>query len=148
MIKGNIEEMLLKEGVYIATTVGFSMYPLLRNRKDNAVIVPKPSKLSKYDVPLYKRGETYILHRIIDIKDNKYIIRGDNCEFIETDIKDENIIGILDGVFRGNVYISVQNPIYKLYSYLPVKFYFLRVFYKNIIRFLAKIKRKVFKRSK
>ena len=148
MIKGNIEEMLLTENVYIATTVGFSMFPLLRNRKDNAVILPKPKHLKKYDVPLYKRGNKYILHRIIDIKDGEYIIRGDNCEFIETDIKDENIVGILDGVFRGNVYISVHNPLYKLYSYLPVKFYFLRVFYKKTIRFLAKIKNKVFKRSK
>lgn len=148
MIKGNIEEMLLSEGVYIATTVGLSMFPLLRNRKDNAVIVPKPDKLKKYDVPLYKRGDKYILHRIIDIKNDKYIIRGDNCEFIETDIKDENIIGVLDGVFRNNVYISVRNPLYKLYSFLPVKFYFVRVFYKNVIRFLAKIKHKLFKRSK
>ena len=147
MINGNIEEMLNLEGVYIATTVGYSMFPLLRNRKDNAVIVPKPAKLNKYDVPLYKRGDKYILHRIIDIKDNKYIIRGDNCEFIETDITDENIIGVLDGVFRSNVYISVKNPIYKLYSYMPVKFYFLRVFYKNVIRFLAKIKNKIVKRS-
>lgn len=148
MIKGNIEEMLSSEGVYIATTVGFSMFPLLRNRKDNAVILPKPTQFKKYDVPLYKRGEQYILHRIIDIKENKYIIRGDNCEFIETDIKDENIIGILDGVFRGNVYISVHNPLYKLYSYVPVKFYFLRVFYKKTISFLAEIKHKFFKRSK
>ena len=148
MINGNIEEMLLNEGVYVATTVGFSMFPLLRSRKDNAVILPKPTKFKKYDVPLYKRGGKYILHRIIDIKDNKYIIRGDNCEFIETDINDENIIGILDGVFRGNVYISVGNPLYKLYSYLPVKFYFLRVFYKNTLHFLVKIKHKLFKRSK
>ncbi|MBE7092950.1 MAG: hypothetical protein E7365_07225 [Clostridiales bacterium] len=148
MIKGNIEEMLSVEGVYIATTVGLSMFPLLRNRKDNAVIISKPKQLKKYDVPLYRRGDDYVLHRIIDIKENKYIIRGDNCEFSETDIKDENIIGILDGVYRGNLYISVNNLLYKIYSVLTVKLHFIRIFYKKIIRCLAKIKQRIFKRSK
>ena len=69
MIKGNIEEMLSVEGVYIATTAGVSMFPLLRNRKDNAVILPKPRKLNRFDVVLYKRDNVYILHRIVDIKD-------------------------------------------------------------------------------
>ncbi len=148
MIKGNIEEMLLSEGVYITTTVGVSMFPLLRNRRDNVVIVPRPQTLKKYDVPLYKRGNEYILHRIIDIKDNKYIIRGDNCENKEYDISDENIIGILNGVYRGNVYFNVTNPIYKAYSRTVVFLHPANMLYKKIRRVLSKIKHKFFKRSK
>ncbi len=147
MIKGNIEEMLSVEGVYITTTAGVSMFPLLRNRKDNAVIQPKPRKLNRFDVVLYKRDNVYILHRIVDIKDGRYIIRGDNRDNFEYDITDEHIIGILNGVYRGNVYISVKNPVYLTYSRLVVWLFPLRTFYKKTLRFLAKIKNKIFKRS-
>lgn len=147
MIKGNIEEMLSVEGVYIATTAGVSMFPLLRNRKDNAVIIPKPKTLKKFDVVLYKRDNVYILHRIVEIKGGRYIIRGDNRDNFEYDITDHNIIGMLNGVYRGNVYISVKNPVYLVYSRMVVWLFPLRIFCKKTLRFLAKIKNKIFKRS-
>ena len=143
MIQGNIEEMLEKEGLFIATTVGMSMYPLFKNRRDNVVIKPRTGKLKKYDVPLYKRGDKYILHRIIDIKDG-YIIRGDNCDNVETDITDENIIGILSAFWRNDRFYTVNNPIYKVYSYLTVFLHPLRLFYKRCLNLMIRAKRKLF----
>lgn len=147
MIKGNIEEMLFSEGVYITTTVGVSMFPLLRNRRDNVVILPKTQSLKKYDTPLYKRGNEYILHRIIDIKDNEYIIRGDNCDKKEYGIKDKDIIGVLKGVYRGNAYIDVNNPLYKAYSRIVVALHPVRMLYRKTLSFLSKIKHRIFRRS-
>lgn len=46
-----IEETLEKEGVYVSTTVGTSMYPMLRNRRDTIIISPCDTKLKKYDIP-------------------------------------------------------------------------------------------------
>ncbi len=143
MIQGNIEEMLEKEGLFIATTVGMSMYPLFKNRRDNVVIKPVTGKIKKYDVPLYKRGDKYILHRIIDIKDG-YIIRGDNCDNIETDVTDENIIGILSAFWRNDRFYTVNDPIYKVYSYLAVFLHPLRLFYKRCLNLMIRAKRKLF----
>ena len=53
----SIEEGLKKNGYHASTTVGYSMYPLLRDRRDNIVVRPCNGRLKKYDVPLYKRGD-------------------------------------------------------------------------------------------
>ena len=34
----HIEEVLEQKGIYVSTTAGVSMYPLLRHRKDTIVI--------------------------------------------------------------------------------------------------------------
>jgi hypothetical protein len=132
MINGNIEEMLSDEGVFISTTVGISMYPLLRNRRDNVIIKPVKEKLKKYDVPLYKRGDEYILHRIIGFDKNGYIIRGDNCFNKEYGITDADIIGVATGFYRGDCYFSVKNTFYILYSRLTVLFHPLKMFLRRV----------------
>lgn len=143
MIQGNVEKMLSEEGLFIGTTVGVSMYPLFKNRRDNVLIRPKKEKLKKYDVPLYKRGDKYILHRIIKITENGYIIRGDNCEKCEFDITDEKIVGVLQGAWRKDKYISVNDFFYKIYSRLTVFFHPLKMFNKKVISYLSRIKRKI-----
>lgn len=60
----SIEQMLDEKGIYIGTTVGTSMEPLLRTRRDVVVIEKPAGRLKKYDVPLYRRGEDYVLHRM------------------------------------------------------------------------------------
>ena len=50
----SIEEGLKKNGYHASTTSGYSMYPLLRDRRDNIVVRPCSGRLKKYDVPLYK----------------------------------------------------------------------------------------------
>ena len=57
--KLTIEEALESQGFYMSTTVGVSMFPLLRNRRDTILIRPVTEPLKKYDVPLYKRGNNY-----------------------------------------------------------------------------------------
>ena len=88
----SIEEGLKKNGYHASTTSGYSMYPLLRDRRDNIVVRPCSGRLKKYDVPLYKRGNEYVLHRIIKVLPDGYVICGDNCINKEYNIKDENIL--------------------------------------------------------
>lgn len=74
-----IQEILEEKGIFISTTVGVSMFPMLRNRRDTIVIEPVKGRLRKYDVPLYKRGDKYVLHRIVKVTTAGYVICGDNC---------------------------------------------------------------------
>ena len=48
-----IEEVLQLKGSYIGPTVGVSMLPMLKNRRDTIVVKPKTERLKRLDVALY-----------------------------------------------------------------------------------------------
>lgn len=113
-----IEKALLDEGVYISTTSGVSMYPMLRDRRDTIIVTRCNGRLKKYDVALYKRGDSYVLHRVIKVLPDSYIIRGDNCIANEYGITDAAVLGKLTGFMRGEKEINMNGASYKLYSRL------------------------------
>lgn len=123
-----IEDVLEKEGVYVATIYGISMYPMLRNQRDTVVIKPYTGRLKKYDVPLYKVGDRYILHRIIKVLPDSYIIRGDNLQEKEYGITDEKILGVLTSFYRDEKEIKLDNWIYKTYVFIWHTFFYPRIF--------------------
>ena len=112
----SIEKALSEDGVYVSTTSGVSMYPMLRNRRDTIIVTPTAERLKKYDVALYRRGESYVLHRVIKVLPDSYIIRGDNCIAKEYGITDADILGKLSGFMRGEKEINMNGAAYKLYS--------------------------------
>ena len=128
----SFEDVLNEQGYFVYTNVGFSMMPLLRQKKDIIEIHKKgPDRCKKYDVVLYKRGERYVLHRILRVLPEGYLIAGDHCIFVERDIRDANIIGVMTRVLRNGKYITQDNMWYKLYVHLwcdiyPVRMMILR----------------------
>ena len=67
------EEVLDKDGELIFTNVGYSMYPLIKQREDVLRIV-KSDTYKKGDIVLYKSEiDHYVLHRILKIKKDKII---------------------------------------------------------------------------
>ncbi len=141
-----IEESLCINGYYASTTAGTSMYPLLRHRRDNIVVRPCNGRLKKYDVPLYKVGEKYVLHRIIKVLPDGYVICGDNCINKEYNIKDENILGVLTEVYRNDKKINMDGLPYKIYVRMCRFFYPLRVVYKKTVELFCRIKRRIRKK--
>lgn len=144
------QDLLDKDGYFIFTNVGFSMMPLLRQKRDIIEIKRKePGRCNKYDVVLYKRKDRYILHRIIKVLPDGYYIAGDHCTIVEKDIKDENILGVMTRVIRNGKTITPDNIWYKLYVHLWCDFYPIRFFLLNIKRFLYRcisyVKRRVFR---
>lgn len=128
----HIEEVLAKEGVYVSTTAGTSMFPMLRNRKDTIVIRPVKGRLKKYDIPLYRRGSDYVLHRIVKVNADGYVICGDNCLKKEKHVTDAQIIGVLSGVYRGNREVDLQGMGYRLYCRVWVAIYPIRYVIKKM----------------
>ncbi len=118
-----VEEGIRQNGYYASTTAGFSMYPLLRNRRDNIVVRACDGRLKKYDVPLYKVGEKYVLHRIIKVLPDGYVICGDNCVNKEYGIKDDDILGVLSEIYRNGKKINMNGFGYKAYVRLCRFFY-------------------------
>lgn len=116
MITNTIEKVLESEGTVIDVPVGSSMYPLLKHKETAFVITVLKAEPCKNDVVLFKRNDTYVLHRIIKSLPKGYFrIRGDNCLAYD-DVKDEQIIGIMIGFYKGKRYITCKQSIfYKLY---------------------------------
>lgn len=113
----NFEESLQKFGVLIYGNRGDSMFPLIREGRDKLIIFPKPSgRLSKYDVPLYRRDDgKYVLHRVMKVRKEDYLICGDNRNFLEEGICDRHVIGVMSGVIRDGKTIMVSDWRYRLY---------------------------------
>lgn len=123
----SFEEMLDRNGYLVYTNVGISMMPLLRQGKDVMEIRKKGSeRCKKYDAVLYKVKDKYILHRIIKVRKNDYVIVGDNCFRKEYGIKDSQILGVLTGIVRNGKHIAVTDKKYRCYVHLWCDFYPIR----------------------
>ena len=73
------EDIIERDGRLGYTNIGDSMCPLIRQDRDILIIEKPQGKLKKYDVPLYKRDNgQYVLHRILKVRENDYVICGDN----------------------------------------------------------------------
>ena len=141
-----IEQELDKYGVYASVTSGVSMRPLFKTHRDMVIIQKPEGELKKYDVVLYPsvKKDKYILHRIISVKENEYLIRGDNTFFVEHLPKDA-IIGVLTEFNRAGKRHSVNEFGFKLYSRVWNFIYPIRYVWHLIRSLLARIYRKIFK---
>lgn len=142
----NAEE-LLKSGAEAAVlTKGTSMRPMLREHKDVVIIEPVKRELKVGDVPLYRRrpDEPLILHRILKITPEHYIIRGDNTyenEYVEP----SQIVGVLKAFYRNGKYRNCETDKgYRMYVFLNRISYPVRYIYKTkIIPFAVRLKHPV-----
>lgn len=141
-------EILDKTGIYSGLTSGTSMEPLIHHQKDTIIVTKANGRLKKYDIPVYKgKNGKMIMHRIIKVCDNHYIIQGDNTNYKEY-VTDDMIIGRLSGFYKnGKKYIDLEkNKAYKFYSKIWVAILPLRPVTMFINRGIRFIKKKNFKK--
>ncbi len=119
MEKTNIEEYLKKNGKLTYANKGVSMMPLLKQGRDLFTIEKKTNqRCKKNDVVLYKRGEDYVLHRIIEVRPQDYVILGDNCIRKEYGTTDKDILGVMTSFKHNGKDYSVQDWQYRLYTFI------------------------------
>lgn len=142
------EDILNEQGTLVYTNVGTSMMPLLRERRDLMIIRRYSHRLSRLDVPLFKRPDTgkYILHRVIWVKKDGYIVCGDN-QWLPEHILESQVLGVLTAVNRdgGKMIDLSSNLKYKIYSHLwcdlyPIRavIFLCRDIYKRVKRMITK----------
>ena len=137
MQKSTFEQELEKNGKLIYVNKGDSMMPLIRQGRDLLIIEkpPKKRRLRKYDVPLYRRDSgQYVLHRILQVRKNDYVICGDNRWEKEYGITDRHIIGVLMGIVRNGKTLSVKDKKYLLYVHIWCDFFPIRAFIVHAVR--------------
>lgn len=105
----NFDEYFEQHDMLTYTFKGVSMMPMLRQDTDTITVLRKKEALAARmveadyaaerfrvnDVVLYKRRGRYVLHRIVQVRENDYVIIGDNCVNYEYGITDNDILGML-----------------------------------------------------
>ncbi len=128
---------MIEEGRTVKLIVtGFSMYPLVSSRRDS-VLLKKTDTLSVGDVPLFRREDgSFILHRIVKIKDGCFATMGDYETKEEYPVKPEQVVAKAIGFYRKQRYIDCESAGYRMYSFLWQKTVRIRPF---LLKTLAKV---------
>ena len=140
---------LMKEQIDSGKTVvfspnGVSMLPLIRPNTDQVMLRKAPQKLKKYDLPLYLREDgQFILHRVVGIQDDGYVMCGDNQFEREYGVKDIQILALACGIYRGDVFLSFDDKSYLKYCKRQVFKRQIYGEYMRLRRFASRIKHKI-----
>lgn len=99
----NVEQELRQHGKCVIQTVGVSMEPLLHHRYSTVVLQSVRRPLRRGDVVLFRRpaGGEYVLHRIVRVTADGFLIRGDNCLFAEA-VTPLQILALMTGFWNGD----------------------------------------------
>ena len=72
-------------------------------------------------------GGKLVLHRILEVGADSYVLCGDNQYIKEYGVKKEQVLGVLEGVYRDEKYIDCKKSSgYKVYVRLWCKSLFMR----------------------
>lgn len=124
-----INEVLNSGGEFTFFPSGNSMRPMLYGKNCSVTITKPCGRLKKYDLPLYQNQQgNFILHRVVKVLPDSYIMRGDCVVSKEYGITDSQLIGVVTSFTRFGKKYSVKHPVYRAYCILWVAFPLLRRF--------------------
>ena len=120
------------------TPNGNSMYPIFKDGK-NEVVLTKAENLKIGDIPLCRKSNgSYVLHRIDEITDKGYVIRGDNQLYREGYFTEKDIICKVSGYYKNSKYISLDSKRNKFYLKVILPLWRLLLRVKRKIRLIVK----------
>ena len=78
MSKTKFEDFLNQYGILTYRNTGISMLPMLKQGRDSFTVTKKTERrCQQYDVVLYRRPpDDYVLHRIIQVRKDDYVLLG------------------------------------------------------------------------
>ena len=130
------EEVLEKEGELIYTNVGYSMYPLIRQREDILKII-KTDNYKKGDIVLYKSDiDHYVLHRILKIKKDKIILAGDYNYRKDKPITKDKLLGLLVTITKKDGKVIDLSKDKKGRKFFYTNFFYLKAFFQIVGKIL------------
>ena len=113
---------------------GVSMLPMLRQGRDAVEVSPLPEKLKKYDLPVYQLPSgKYVMHRVVDVKEDHYICNGDNLLQMEQ-VYHSQMIALVTAFTRDGRRVEVTDLRYQIYCRLWCASRPLRHFWRGWLR--------------
>lgn len=141
------EQILATYGIYSSMTSGTSMWPLFKTHRDRVYLVKVTEPLRPLDVVMYPDGHgSYIMHRIVRVCEDHFLIRGDNTFRLER-VPRDRVIGVLMEFDRKGKHVTVTSRAYRVYSRVWNFLYPIRFLFHGFFALLRRIRRK-FRRKK
>lgn len=114
-----IQEVLDSGGEFQLYPRGSSMLPLIQEGRDWVRLIQKGNALHRNDIILYHRSDgSFVLHRIIKIRSDGYVLCGDNQVQLETGIQNDQIIALVKEIGRKGRPISNHSVGLRLYEWI------------------------------
>lgn len=130
------EEVLDKDGELIFTNVGYSMYPLIRQRED-ILTIKKSNTYKKGDIILYKSNvDHYVLHRILKIKKDTIICAGDFNYFKDKPITFKQVLGLLTEIKKKDGKVIDLSKDKEARKFFYSNFFYIKAFFQIIGKIL------------
>lgn len=115
-LEGIITEKLSSGAHVTIQPKGTSMLPLIHQGRDEVVLKKPNGRLKKFDIVFYKRASgQFVLHRIVKVRKNDYILCGDNQTEYEYNITDDMILAVVDELIIDGKTVSVTDCEYIKY---------------------------------
>jgi len=92
------------------------MWPLIREGLDTVEVRPCSGKPGKGDVIMFHDGSRYVLHRIIEVRPDSFVTRGDNCSATEN-VPRSSVLGVMTALWRDERRILLNSTIYRAYTH-------------------------------
>ena len=109
-LEGIIKEKLSSGARVTIQPRGTSMLPLIHQGRDEVVLKKPEGRLKKFDIIFYKRASgQFVLHRIIKVRKNDYILCGDNQTEYEYNITDDMILAVVEKLIIDGKTVSVTD---------------------------------------
>ena len=130
------EDVLEKDGELFFTNVGYSMYPLIRQREDILHII-KSDDYKKGDIILFKsNADHYVLHRVLKIKKDKIITAGDYNYFKDQPITPNQVLGKLVTIKKKDGKEIDLSKDKKARKFFYTNFFYIKAFFQIIGKIL------------
>lgn len=119
---------------------GCSMFPLLREGRDEVVLYPcKKEELRPMDVVLFRFKGKHILHRIIRRESNHLLLRGDGSYMARETCSVEDVVGKVREIVKpSGRTLATDSYQWRIPGYLWVHSGRLRVFMLKVLTHLKK----------
>lgn len=118
---------------------GMSMWPLLYHIRDGVEIIP-PEHLKAGDIVLYdRRNGRYALHRIIHKGKDSFTMAGDHQWHMEKGLSYDQIVGVVDMIYRDGKKISADDWLIKMYSGFVIMLAYPRIYGYQFLRKCMKV---------
>ena len=125
---------------------GVSMKPMLKEGRDTVILAPITTDPVTGDIVLYRRDNgKFVLHRIIRVTPEGYLISGDNQYELEA-VSRQQMLAVVSAFTRKGRSHTLREPGYRLYRWAWVKLFWLRKPYIKLRRKLGRVYRRLIHR--
>ena len=111
IVQNDYKTALEKAGAISIVPTGNSMWPILKHNSQSVLVEAKKDRLKPLDVALYTYEDKYVLHRVLKVLPEGYVMCGDAMNVLEK-VPENAVFGKMVGFYKKDVFVSCEDKDY------------------------------------